>query len=172
MKNEELAAKGRSGGRREAWTWALLFFLAVAVCVSCQQKKAEAALGASAVDSITLNEVKAVLGTANDFASGVLDVTQGNEELIIAYRYYDADLQNFETDFATEIAPRVQALYKRFKSLDRVRFQVTANTASARELWQPFTEFALDRKTVEEIRWTGFLAKYILDLVLKNKRWP
>jgi hypothetical protein len=146
-----------------------LAVLAIILAAACRGKKEEPAGGAAA-GPITLDEVKSVLGTANDFASGVVDVTQGNDELIIAYRYYDADLENYETDFASEMAPRIQALYKRFKTLDRLHLQVTSNTGTTPNLWQPFTEFVLDRKTVEEIHWTGFLARYLLDLVIKNKR--
>jgi len=150
--------------------WAALAVLAVALIAACQGKKGQTSPSTPAVDEVTLDTVKSVLGTANDYASGVIDVTQGSGELIIAYRYYDADLGNYETDFATEMAPRLQSLYKKFKTLDRIHFQVTANSATAPELWQPFAEFVVDRKTVEEIHWTGFLAKYLEELVIKNKK--
>jgi hypothetical protein len=147
-----------------------LAFLAAAFSGACRGRKGPDISSAPLATGVTVDEVKAVLGTANDYASGVLDVTQGNGELIIVYRYYDVDLQNYETDFASEMAPRIQSLYKKFATLDRVRFQVTSNSAATPGLWQPFTEFVLDRKTVEEIHWTGFLARYILDLVIKNKK--
>lgn len=150
--------------------WALLAILTAALTVTCQGKKDGASPAGPSVDEVNLDTVKSVLGTANDFASGVIDVTRGNGELIIAYRYYDADLGNYEADFASEMAPRIQALYKKFKSLDRIHFQVTANSATAPELWQPFAEFGVDRKTIEEIHWTGFLVKYLQDLVIKNKK--
>jgi hypothetical protein len=150
--------------------WAVLAVLLAALSVACQGKKGGASPAALAVDEVTLGTVESVLGTANDFASGVIDVTQGNGELIIAYRYYDADLGNYEADFASEMAPRIQALYKKFKSLDRVHFEVTANGATTPELWQPFAEFVVDRKTIEEIHWTGFLVKYLQDLVIKTKK--
>lgn len=150
--------------------WALLAILAAALAVACQGKQGGTPPAKPAFDEVTLDTVKSVLGTANDFASGVIDVTQGNGELIVAYRYYDADLGNYEADFASEMAPRLQALYKRFKSIDRIHFQITANSATAPELWEPFAEFAVDRKTIEEIHWTGFLVKYLQDLVIKNKK--
>jgi hypothetical protein len=144
--------------------------LVVVAAAACRGGKAPATSGAPLSGEITTDGVKTVLGAANDYASGVVDVTQGQGEVIVAYRYYDVDLQNYETDFAAELAPRVQALYKRFPSLDRVHFQVTANNPVTAGLWEPFTEFVLDRKTVEEIHWTGFLSRYLLDLVLKNKK--
>ncbi len=150
--------------------WAALAVLATALTVACQGKKSGSSPSAAGVDEVTVDTVKPILGTANEYASGVLDVTEGNGEVIIAYRYYDADLRNYEADFAMEMASKLQALYKRFKTLDRIHFQVTANTATAPELWQPFAEFVVDRKTIEEIHWTGFLAKYLEDLVIKNKK--
>jgi len=148
----------------------VLAVLAGAGGQACRGGKAPTAQGAPPAGDITLEGVKTVLGAANDYASGVLDATQGNGELIVAYRYYDVDLQNYESDFANEIAPRVQALFKRFPTLDRVRFLVTSNNPVTPGLWEPFTEFVLDRKTVEEIHWTGFLARDILDLVIKHKK--
>ena len=147
-----------------------LAVLAAVGAPACRGRKSPAVPGGPLSGEITLDGVKAVLGTANDYASGVLDVSRGSDELIIAYRYYDVDQQNYETDFASELAPRVQALFKRFPTLERVRFQVTANNPVTAGLWESFAEFELDRKTVEEIHWTGFLARYILDLVIKNKR--
>jgi len=150
---------------------AVLFVLAVGFSAACRGGNGPEASSSVPLSSpVTLDQLKSVLGAANDYVSGVVDVTQGTGELIIAYRYYDVDLQNYETDFASEMAPRIQALYKKFGSLDRVRFQVTSNNPVTAGLWQSFTEFSLDRKTVEEIHWTGFLARHILDLVIKNKK--
>jgi hypothetical protein len=147
-----------------------LAFLAGCFFVGCRGHKAPEARSAPVPGEVTLDGLKSVLGVANDYASGVLDVTYGDHKPIVAYRYYDVDLQNYETDFASEMAPRVQALYKKFGTLDHIRFQITSNSPLTQGLWQPFTEFELDRKTVEEIHWTGFLARYLLDLVIKNKK--
>jgi len=147
-----------------------LAFLAAGLFVACQGHKAPEARNAPVSAEITLDGLKSVLGTANDYASGVVDLPRGDGEPIVAYRYYDVDLQNYETDFASEMAPRIQALYKKFGTLDRIRFQVTSNSPVTQGLWKPFTEFELDRKTVEEIHWTGLLARYLHDLVIKNKR--
>jgi hypothetical protein len=162
--------KNRQGFWTRIMGFALLAFLAAAFSAACQGKKAGEATNAPGVEMVTLDGVKSVLGTANDYAPGVVDVTNGDGEVIIAYRYYDADLQNFETDFASELAPKIQAFYRKFKTVDRIRLQVTANAVSTPDLWKPFAEFSLDRKTVEEIHWTGFLARYLLDLVLQSKK--
>jgi hypothetical protein len=167
---DEAKVSRADGSKIMVYGIVLLALLAAAVTTSCQSKKAAEPTKVEAVEPITLDDVKSVLGAANDYASGVVDFSQGIDEVIIAYRYYDADLQNYETDFASEMASRVQALYKKFRALDRIHFQVTANSPTTPNLWRPFTEFVLDRKTVEEIHWTGFLARYLLDLAIKNRK--
>jgi hypothetical protein len=123
------------------------------------------------VDEVTLTEVQSVLGIARDDHSGVADFSRGNNgEVIIAYRYYDVDLTNYETDFASEITPKIQQMYKRFKNFNRIRFQIVTNNPAAPPLWIPFSEFAIDRKTIEDLHYTWFVARYILDQTLKNKR--
>lgn len=123
------------------------------------------------INEVTLSEVQDVLGKAMDDHSGVSDFSQGsNGEVIIAYRYYDVDEANYETDFASEITPKIQHMYRKFKNFNRVRFQIITNNPSAPPLWIPFSEFAIDRKTIEELHYTWFVARYVLDTVLKNKK--
>lgn len=161
----------RSGLRRLGIAGVTLFaFLAFAGPAVPQGVKPQEPRNAPAVEPVTLDQIRAVLGTAMDDVSGVLDVTNGDGETIIAYRYYDVDQENYETDFASELAQKIQLLYRRFKTLDRIRLQVTANVSSEPGQWKPFAEFAVDRKTVTEIHWTGFMARYLLDLVIKNRK--
>lgn len=143
--------------------------LTVASAAAAQAKPAGSA--EKAVKALTADDIRSVLGAARDDVSGVSDFSQGDDGgIIIAYRYYDADQENFEMDFATEIAPRIQTLYRHFKGLDRVRFQVVVPEPSGVPMWRPFADFVLDRKTVEDLHWTGFVARYILGQVLKNKK--
>jgi ABC-type Fe3+ transport system substrate-binding protein len=148
------------------WIW--LAFAIVGLAGAGLARPVTQARGDKAAEAVTLEAVQSVLGKANEMASGAVDISQGTDELIIAYQYYDVDMENFESDFATEMAPRIQALYKKFKTIDRVHFQVTANNPTTDE-WRPFVEFVLDRKTVEEIHWTGFLARYLLDLAVRRR---
>ncbi len=149
---------------------ALLALLAFSFPAAGRAGQTQVPKNVKAVEPVTLDQIKSVLGTAMDDVSGVLDVTQDEGEILVAYRYYDLDQENFETDFAQELAPKIQLLYKRFKTLDRVHLQVTANVPSVPGLWKPFTEFTIDRKTVTEIHWTGFLARYLLDQTIKNRK--
>jgi hypothetical protein len=123
------------------------------------------------MDEITLPNLRSVLGTPMDDASGISDFSRGdNGEIIIAFHYYDVDQDNYETDFASEIAPRLQTLYGKFKNLDRVRFEIVTNSPDAMPQWKPFSMFTMDRKTLEKLHWTWFVARDVLDQVLKNEK--
>jgi hypothetical protein len=144
--------------------------LAAGPAAAVQTKPTESAKP-KVIQAVSLDEVRSVLGTPRDDSSGVSDFSEGEGgEVIIAYRYYDVDLDNYETDFASEIAPRIQNLYKKFASLDRLRFEIITNNPSAPPLWKPFSSFTMDRKTIEKLHWTWFAARDILDQVLKNEK--
>ena len=127
--------------------------------------------GQNAGLALTLESVQSVLGVPKDEISGVAEFGLGtNGEAVITYHYYDVDQDNYETDFASEIAPRMQLLYKKIKDLDRVRFKISMNDPSTPLLWKPFSEFSMDRKTLEKLHWTWFVARDIVDQVLKNEK--
>jgi hypothetical protein len=119
---------------------------------------------------LSLESVKSVLGAAGDFASGAVDMTRDGAAVIVAYRFFDPDRENYETDFATELAPRIQSLYQKFPELNQLRMDVIANDPEQVGVWKPFVRLELDRKTIDEIRWTGFLARYILDKTIAARR--
>jgi hypothetical protein len=125
------------------------------------------------VNEVTFREVEDVFGEARDDHSGISDFSQGdNGGVIIAYRYYDVDQAHYENDFAMDITPKIQLMYKKFKNFDRVRFEVVTNNPSAPPLWIPFSTFEINRKEVEQLHYTWFVARYILDKVLENKTGP
>jgi hypothetical protein len=150
---------------------ALILGLAVAPVLACQAPKTDQAVKTRVFDELTLPEMRTVLGTPRDDSSGISDFSQGDDGgIIVAYHYYDVDQDNYETDFASEIAPKLQALYKKYKNLDKVTFQIETNNPDAPPLWKPFSEFTMDRKTLEKLHWTWFVARDVLDQVLKNEK--
>jgi hypothetical protein len=156
-----MSLKRRSLSRVVSYVGILCLLTASAAALPAQKTK---------TPPVTLSDLRSVLGAANDFVSGVSDFSQGNGEVIITYRYYDVDMENYETDFSNEIAPRIQVLYKKFKTLDRVHFQIIAISDSQPGIWKPFAEFVTDRKTIEELHWTGFVARYVMEQVIKNRK--
>jgi hypothetical protein len=165
---EEIMRNGR---------WLGLTILVVAAALMAvgpaagQAQKAPAANPKKVVEGLTLEDVRSVLGTPGDDTSGVSDFSRAEGgEIVIAFRYYDVDVDNYETDFASEIAPKLQMLYKRFKNLDRVRFEIITNNPEAPPLWIPFSQFEMDRKTLEKLHWTWFVARDVVDQVIRNKK--
>jgi hypothetical protein len=110
------------------------------------------------------------LGEARDDISGVVDVTSNDTELVVSYRYFDADLQNIDNDMVTELAPKLQALYKKFPALNRVSFQVETN-GEVPGSWKPYMSFVITRKIVDEIEWSGILAEDFLRALTEYKRY-
>jgi hypothetical protein len=152
-------------------TFAVILGLAVGTAAAVQANQTTQPTKTKTMGALSLADVRIVLGTPMDEASGVSDFTLGDSgEVVIAYRYYDVDLDNYETDFASEIAPRIQALYKKFKNLDLVRFEIVTNDPTGYPQWKPFSRFSMDRKTLDKLHWTWFVARDILDQVLKNEK--
>jgi hypothetical protein len=148
----------------------LVLALVVAPVLAGQARPASTSTE-KAVQELTIDDMRSVLGTPRDDASGVSDFSlEDKGEVFIAYRYYDVDEDNYETDFATEIAPKIQSLFKKFRSLDRVRFEIMTNRPTDSPLWKPLSQFALDRKTLEKLHWTWFVSRDILDQVLRNEK--
>jgi hypothetical protein len=151
--------------------FALILCLSAAPGLADQAQQMAKPAKAKVIGELSLSDMRAVLGTPMDDTSGVSDFSLGNDgEITVAYQYYDVDKDNYETDFASEIAPRIQALYKKFKTLDRVRFEIVTNSPEGTPLWKPFSTFTMDRKTLEKLHWTWFVARDILDQVLRNKK--
>jgi hypothetical protein len=148
----------------------LLSFTMITFLGACKGKTVEEAKPIAAEKVVSLDTLKPIFGEAKEDMPGVQDVAKGEGEVIIAYRYYDADAQNIDNDMVAELAPKIQALYKNFKTLDRVAFQVTVNGAAPGE-WKPYSRFVLTRKIVDEIQWSGILAEDFLKSVLEHQRY-
>ncbi|GEM_PF-1477657 len=161
--------------RPNIWLSRILIAVAVVgltmVSAAAQTKPVQPPVKENVVNEVTLSEVQSTLGTARDDRSGVSDFSPGDDgRVIIAYHYYDVDESNYENDFTMDITPKIQQMYKKFKNFDKVRFEVVTNNPAAPPLWIPFAAFDIDRKTIEQLHYTYFVAKYILDQTLKNKK--
>ncbi len=148
----------------------LLSLMMIAFLGACKGKAVEEATPVVPAEIVSLETLKPVLGEARDDVSGVLDVTQNEGEVVLEYRYYDADLQNIDNDMVPELAPKIQTLYKDFKTLDRVVFRISINSETPGE-WKLYSSFALTRKIVGEIQWSGILAEDFLRAALEHQRY-
>jgi hypothetical protein len=138
---------------------------------ACKGKTSEALKPVEEQAVYTLDVLKPILGEAREDNSGIIDVTGDANELIIAYRYYDVDKLNYDDDMAKEIGPKIEALYAKFKKLDRVVFQVTANDPVVLGQWKPYVNFAITRKLVDELDWSSILTVDFFKNVIELKRF-
>jgi hypothetical protein len=150
---------------------AILALMLVGALAACKGKKGEELQPVAEQEEFTLDVLKPVLGEAIEDNSGVLDVTGDANELIVSYRYYDADQMNMDDDLVKELGPKIEALYAKFKTLDRVVFQVTTNNPLAPGEWKPFANFAVNRKIVDELEWSGILTADFFKNVIELKRF-
>ncbi len=146
--------------RNRRWTKPVLCLtlgLLVAASLPACKKSSEPP-PASQEEVVSLDRLRPVLGEAGNAGSGIIDVTGSAHELIVMYRFHDADLKNYEDDMVTELAPKIEALYKKFSALDRVTFEVTANDAAMLGIYKPFMKFTMSRRVAAKLRWSGIMA--------------
>ncbi len=150
---------------------AILALMIVGALAACKGKQGDDLKPVAEQEVFTLDVLKPVLGEAVADASGILDVTGDANELIISYRYYDVDASNYEDDMVRELGPKIEALYAKFKTLDRVVFQLTTNDPQAPGTWKPYVDFAVNRKLVNELEWSGILTADFFKNIIEIKRY-
>jgi hypothetical protein len=150
---------------------AILALMIVGALAACKAKKGEELKPVAEQDLITLDALKPILGDAREDSSGVLDVTGDANELIISYRYYDADASNYDDDMVKELGPKIEVLYAKFKTLDRAVFELTTNNPQSPGEWKPYANFAVNRKMVNELEWSGILTGDFFKNIIELNRF-
>lgn len=149
-----------------------LIILLAGLSWSCKAKKSETSERAGGpAETITLDQLKPVLGEAREDNSGVVDVTGDSNNLIISYRYFDADLKDYDDGLVKDLAPKIEALYRQFKNLNRVEFQVAVNDPQVPGKWKAYVNFAVHRKLVEKLEWSKILTDDFFRNVIDLKRF-
>lgn len=138
---------------------------------ACKGKEAEESQAKAVIEDINLETLKPILGEAREDNSGLTDVTGDTQETIIAYRYYDADGQNYDDGLVQDLAPKIEKLYQAFKTLDRVIFQVSVNDPQVAGQWKPYVSFSVNRELVKKIEWTNILTGDFFRNMIDVKRF-
>ncbi len=149
----------------------LLALMVVGFLAGCKGKTSEEVRRVDQQDVLTFNVLKPVLGEAREDASGVLDVTGDANELVVFYRYFDADLKNYDDDMVRELGPKIDAMFKKFKTLDRLVFQVTTNDPLVPGAWKRYANFTLNRKSVERVEWSRVMTTDFFKNVIELNRF-
>jgi len=148
-----------------------LLILSVLVFSGCKGKKTEEKQPAVEENVFSMDALKPILGEAREDNSGIVDVTGDANELIIAYRYYDVDLKDYDDGLVRDLSPKIVALYREFKTLDRAVFQIAVNDPEIPGKWKSYVSFAVNRKLIEELEWSNLLTADFFRNVIDLKRF-
>jgi hypothetical protein len=130
-----------------------LAVLAVSLMSSCKAKAPAPA------EEITIDAVAAVMGRASGSSSGVSEMSKTGDSTTINYHLMVPEKKDFDVLIGTDMAPKVEQLYKTFKTLDKVTFTVETGDISNPANMQPYCEFDMTRKIYEQLNWTNLLAR-------------
>lgn len=130
-----------------------LAVLAVSLMSSCKVKAPAPA------EEITIDAVAAVMGRASGSSSGVSEMSKTGDSTTINYHLMVPEKKDFDVLIGTDMAPKVEQLYKTFKTLDKVTFTVETGDISNPANMQPYCEFDMTRKIYEQLNWTNLLAR-------------
>ena len=112
-----------------------------------------------AAEEITLESVQAVMGKASASASGVSELAKEGDTLVINYHLMIQDMKDFDTVIGQDLAPKVDALYKTYKNIDKVTFTVETGDPSNPANVNPYCDFDMSRKIHGQLTWTNLLAR-------------
>jgi hypothetical protein len=117
---------------------------------------------------IPLSTFYSIFGEAEDTTSGVIDVGQTDNGILISYHFYVEDLSDFEREIGLDLAPKIKEFYKKIEEADKVDFTIYVPQMDE-SLWRPYVSFEVTRKLIDETDWTRFLDTELLEVVLNVK---
>jgi hypothetical protein len=141
---------------------------AVGMLAGCKTNESGApASGKTSVQAEPISQaaISEVLGKASAENSGIFDLIKGDTEYWIDYHFYTPEAKDIDDDIGMDIAPKIQALYKKFKTLDRVHFVIIVYHAGLSVEWTPYCSFVTTRKMINETDWANFLAPNFFRIV-------
>jgi hypothetical protein len=99
------------------------------------------------------------MGRASGSASGVSELAKEGDTYVINYHLMIHDMKDFDVVIGTDLAPKIEALYKTFKSMDKVTFTVETGDPSNPANVNPYCDFDMTRKVYQQLNWTNLLAR-------------
>jgi hypothetical protein len=108
---------------------------------------------------LTLEDVTGVMGKAEAQMSGAHELTRTADGQEINYHLYLAQPQDFDGAIGSDLAPKIERLYRKFGWLDKVTFSVETPDAANTAQWRPYCAFDMTRKVFEQLDWTNLLAR-------------
>ncbi len=142
--------------RRIALSLSLLFlaFLAAMLLPACKEKEGTS----SPAEEISLQTFAAILGNAEPQTSGIAELEKTDQGLVVSYHLYLPEAQDFDELIGKDLAPKIEQLYKTFKTIDNVTFDVETPDVSGSGAWRSYCSFDMTRKVYNQLNWTNLLA--------------
>jgi hypothetical protein len=106
-----------------------------------------------AIEDPTLETLYGILGQAEAANAGVSGLQGGAPEWVVTYRFPAAREKGLEERLGAEMAPKIQALYDRYRDLDRVVFKVEVFEKRDPDAWKPYCSFVTTRRSIDDIDW-------------------
>ncbi len=110
-----------------------------------------------------------IFGDPKDGKSGVVDVSETDEGLILAYHFATEEISDFDDDIGRDLGPKIREFYKQFPQVDRVTFGVSIPTTDNELGWKGYVSFVMTRKLVTETDWTTIIDDDLLRVALEVK---
>jgi hypothetical protein len=120
------------------------------------------------VEILSVEQLIPIFGESTGTESGIVDVYQDQEELLISYNLYVVDEDGIDEEIGLDLAPKIRKFYEKFKTYDSVAFKVFVPD-SGEEGWKPYVYFVMNRKLVEQTNWTDLLETDFLKVVKELK---
>jgi hypothetical protein len=133
----------------------ILAFLAAVLMIACKGKEGPPAQA----EEITLETFAAVLGYAEAGTSGIAALEKTDQGLVVNYHLYLPEAQDFDEFIGKDLAPKVEQLYKTFKTIDEVTFVVKTPDVAEIGEWRQYCTFDMTRKIYNQLNWTNLLAR-------------
>ena len=131
-----------------------LAFLAAVFLPACKDKEGTP----SPAEEITLQTFAAVFGSAEAQTSGIAELKKTDQGLVVSYHLYLPEAQDFDELVGKDLAPKIEQLYKTFKTIDNVTFDVETPDLSGSGEWRSYCSFDMTRKVYNQLNWTNLLA--------------
>lgn len=159
----------------------LLGFLVVAFLGACKsEQKTEAGTAKVRAEKLpesekfedemmTLETLRPIFGEARDDNSGIYDAVSNDNELSLSYRFYTREVSDIDDDIGLELAPKIEQLYTKFRTPDRVVFGIYVSHPETPGQWKPYCSFVVTREIIKKSEWTTLLAKDFFKFVLDLK---
>ena len=138
--------------------------LAMISTPACKGKGGEMAQS----EEISVDTLAAVLGKSQDANSGISELSKTPEGLVINYHLYLPEQKDFDALIGADLAPKIQKLYRTFKTIDRVTFNVETGVMADPPSLQPYCSFEMTRRIYEETNWTNLLARDLFKVCKVN----